>query len=671
MVFLVLLSSSLGAPAVYRPGAYQEAAAGAAAEFAVPEALLHALAYEASRFNPEIVSEWGGYGMFDLRESDQDPSLEHAAALLEVDPNRMAADWRLQVRGAAAILADQARLASPDGALPATDDLLAWWDAARAFSGRQEPVLQDLYATYLFEVLRDGVIEDTRWGRVVIAPHALDLSTYAPVPPPSATDSALAAQYYAACSSNYSDYSRGAGDIDMVVIHTVQGSYSGCYSWFANCSASASAHYVVRSSDGQITQMVREADVAWHAGHWDTNYRSIGIEHEGYVEDPGTWYTSALYTSSAALTADIASRQGVSLSRSYVIGHNEVPGCPYGSGGGASCHTDPGDGWDWDSYMALVNGETGTAGGELVGVVADSDIYNGARLAGASVWIAETGDTTTADSSGTYRFADLPFGHYTVHAAHPGYAEGTCTKDTSSAQDWCSIALYPESSGGTEDDTGTPNDGEDTAAPDTGELPGDPEGAGEDGPLLLPGNLVRADEVGGCASRPGPAPGAALLLAVAGLASAARRRKTVETVQVFAVPQTLCEVCECLADPDGRLVVRYTGSSPWRSIPSCCWPAPPGFRRSRNRRSSGWSTAESCRGGRTASPRAILRWRNRWKSRAPTSTRVRRPIRWAPTTPRSWPGRSRRRSTRSSTTEAAPGSTPTASPCTPPARAAR
>src|SRR5688572_29617828 len=73
----------------------------AAEEFGVPKALLMALAWEASHFDPDVVSAWGGYGMFDLREGDLDPSLEHASALLEVDPDAMIADWRLQVRGAA------------------------------------------------------------------------------------------------------------------------------------------------------------------------------------------------------------------------------------------------------------------------------------------------------------------------------------------------------------------------------------------------------------------------------------------------------------------------------------------------------------------------------------------------------------------------------------------
>jgi hypothetical protein len=521
---LLLLASAFAAP-VLRPAIdpLDLAFTAAAAEYGVPRPVLMAIGFEATRWNPDVVSEWGGYGMFDLREGDQDPSLEHAAALLEVDPNRVATEWQLSVRGTAAILADQAR-STHGGTLPAQDDLLAWWDAVRAFSGRQEPALQDLNATYIFEVVRDGAEETTRWGRVRIEPHDLDLSDLAPPPPPSSTDSSLASQFYAAASCNYSNYSRGSGDIDMVVIHTVQGSYSGCYSWFANCDAEASAHYVVRSSDGQITQMVSEGDVAWHAGDWDTNLRSVGIEHEGYVEDPGTWYTDAMYRSSAALTADIAARQGVSLDRSHIIGHYEVPGCASGSGGGSGCHTDPGSGWDWDYYMALVTGSGGVADGEIIGVVADSDIYNGPRLAGAQVWIAETGEAATTDGDGMYRFEDIPFGTYTMHATAAGYAEGTCTKTTTGSQEWCSIALLPASGGGGTDtgpdtppvtDTGTTDEG----SGDTAGL-----GPGSEARHALPGEKVLGDDVSGCGCVASSPRSAGALLAFFALPLVLRRR---------------------------------------------------------------------------------------------------------------------------------------------------
>ena len=51
-------------------------------------------------------------------------------------------------------------------------------------------------------------------------------------------------------------------EVSAVVIHYTEGSYAGCISWFKNCDAEVSAHYVIRSADGQITQMVLEKDKA-------------------------------------------------------------------------------------------------------------------------------------------------------------------------------------------------------------------------------------------------------------------------------------------------------------------------------------------------------------------------------------------------------------------------
>ena len=44
--------------------------------------------------------------------------------------------------------------------------------------------------------------------------------------------------------------------------------------------------------------MVPDEDIAWHAGYWPYNESSIGIEHEGFVDDPGN-YTSAMMAASA------------------------------------------------------------------------------------------------------------------------------------------------------------------------------------------------------------------------------------------------------------------------------------------------------------------------------------------------------------------------------------
>ena len=127
--------------------------------------------------------------------------------------------------------------------------------------------------------------------------------------------------------------------IDMVVIHDIEGSYSSAIKAFQDPNRHGSAHYIVGYS-GQVWQMVLEKDIAWHAGNWDYNTRAIGIEHEGQAYIPGL-YTTAEYKASAKLLASICSRYGVTINRSHVIGHSEVPD-PFHPGlfGGDSHHTD-------------------------------------------------------------------------------------------------------------------------------------------------------------------------------------------------------------------------------------------------------------------------------------------------------------------------------------------
>jgi len=140
--------------------------------------------------------------------------------------------------------------------------------------------------------------------------------------------------------------------IDTIVIHDTEGGYAGTVSQFQDPSAGTSAHYVVRSSDGQVTQMVQDKDVAIHAGNKYTNMHAIGIENEGYAYQGATWYTESEYASTAALVKYIAAKYGIPLDRQHIIGHDEVPGPidSYVSG----MHWDPGPYWDWNHFMSLV-----------------------------------------------------------------------------------------------------------------------------------------------------------------------------------------------------------------------------------------------------------------------------------------------------------------------------
>ncbi|GAB5417466.1 MAG: hypothetical protein Crog4KO_30480 [Crocinitomicaceae bacterium] len=154
--------------------------------------------------------------------------------------------------------------------------------------------------------------------------------------------------------------SRNGVPVSAITIHTIQGTYAGAISWSQNCASNVSFHYVIRSSDGQVTQMVFEEDKGWHVG--SENPYTIGYEHEGYVSDP-IWYTDAMYNSSADLSRDIInSGYGISGLRTYFGPSSSTTdllgGCTKIKGHqhfANQTHTDPGINWDWERYYQLIN----------------------------------------------------------------------------------------------------------------------------------------------------------------------------------------------------------------------------------------------------------------------------------------------------------------------------
>ena len=174
------------------------------------------------------------------------------------------------------------------------------------------------------------------------------------------------AQRAPADSSNYTTSNREANGLKVrwIVVHDIEGTEASCISWFQNPAAEASSHYVI-GYDGTVHQMVPEKDIAWHAGNWDYNQHSIGIEHAGFADSD--YFTDAEYRASAKLVAFLIRRYNITLVRptgiapadseesSGVIGHDQVPdpGSPQ-LGGGASHHYDPGRHWNWTSYLSLV-----------------------------------------------------------------------------------------------------------------------------------------------------------------------------------------------------------------------------------------------------------------------------------------------------------------------------
>jgi N-acetylmuramoyl-L-alanine amidase len=179
------------------------------------------------------------------------------------------------------------------------------------------------------------------------APSRPDRSRPARRPPRDGTTPYPTTHWSPASARNYTVSDRPTSyAVQMVVVHVTQETYTDTIALFQDPAHAASAHYVVRSADGYVGQCVAEKDIAWHAGNWDYNTRSIGIEHEGWVDRP-EYFTDALYHSSARLTAAVCDRYGIPKDREHIIGHVEVPG---------ATHTDPGPYWDWARYIRLVNG---------------------------------------------------------------------------------------------------------------------------------------------------------------------------------------------------------------------------------------------------------------------------------------------------------------------------
>ena len=303
----------------------QLAAGAAARSFGVPARILVAVAQvDAHGRMPAGATVDGGWGVMHLLSTSHENELGLAARLAHVAPSAARGSLAANVRAGAALLA---RLAAgkPRG-------LAAWRKPLARFGG-----------SLLFA---DEVL-----GRLGVraGPRALVRADY------------LRASWVAASPRNFERADRPfTSPITRIVIHTTEAPYAAAIRYFAHAGAVASANYVIRSSDGAITQMVREKDIAWHSGNRQYNATSIGIEHEAYVGDC-SWYTTAMYRSSARLVASLARKYGIPIDRAHIIGHDQVPDPLHAGFGGFAHHTDPGPCWNWGEYMRLIRADAGRA----------------------------------------------------------------------------------------------------------------------------------------------------------------------------------------------------------------------------------------------------------------------------------------------------------------------
>src|SRR5256884_481504 len=391
-VVAAILILAQASPASATPASsLQSAFASAASEFRVPQNVLLAVSYIVSRWETDTQpSAAGGYGPMELLDASSAPASDEkgaggkgvtpsggsvvrgiAAASAEsgVTPSEIKTSPPQNIRAGAALLAAYAR--DTVGATPT--DPGTWYGAVAKYSSSDEASVALGFADDVFAVMKKGAARTTTSGdTVALAPTKTspDTSTagsltlldrkHTGFDCPKTVQCRFIPAAYHQNSKDPGDYGnfdlarREADGLEVrfVVIHDAETDYQTTIKIFQDSLNYVSAHYVVRSSDGQITQMVDAKNVAWHAGNWNVNMHAIGYEHEGFAIQGTTWYTEAMYQASAALTKHLAAEYGIALDRAHIIGHDDIPGPPAGFVRGM--HWDPGPFWNWARYMALL-----------------------------------------------------------------------------------------------------------------------------------------------------------------------------------------------------------------------------------------------------------------------------------------------------------------------------
>ncbi|WP_225821524.1 N-acetylmuramoyl-L-alanine amidase [Streptomyces naphthomycinicus] len=390
----------------------QDAFTDAAREFQVPRSVLMSVSYTQTRWDshPGAPSVAGGFGPMHLVDAERVPArapatgtrppdngrsrpqtgaagsltadpaspsarhavqpadLQHAARLIQAPTERLRTDAVANVRGGAALLAaTQRQLGKPLSANPAD-----WWETVARYPGTRDVTSAAAYADDVFALIRKGAHRTTAEGQEVTLPATPGVQQHPRTPrlqgPQRSKEVECPAELacdwlgapYVEIETEDSDTDYGNHDlgdrprdqpIEYIVIHDTEAELPSMFQTVQTPTES-SWHYSIRSSDGHVTQHVKTKDEAWHSGSQFVNARSIGIEHEGFLTQPGTWYTERMYQASAHLVRYLAKKYGIPLDRQHIFGHDNVPAPTADSI--PDMHDDPGPFWDWRHYFDLL-----------------------------------------------------------------------------------------------------------------------------------------------------------------------------------------------------------------------------------------------------------------------------------------------------------------------------
>ncbi|MFB7539710.1 N-acetylmuramoyl-L-alanine amidase [Streptomyces zaomyceticus] len=328
-------------------------------------------------------------------------TLDKAAELIDSSTDSVQNDTAASIRAGAALLADYQKQAGAE----LSDEPGDWYPAVARYGQSSDRKGADLFAKRVFESVKKGERALTLDGEQVALPADPSVEPVKPsnVPLAASFASTTAAALpecpvglncdvkltvpNAAGRKNYTagDRPNQGVDIRQIVIHDTEGPYQSSLDVLTDPTWGGSAHYLIKASDGLVTQMLENKNLAWHAGNWTHNMHSIGVEHEGFAIKEGSWYTEPQYRSSAQLVKYLATTYDVAIDREHIIGHDEV--ALQTDAGLADLHWDGGPYWDWNYYMSLLGapqGDKGAGGllqaGQVVRVVPPFTTENQPKL---------------------------------------------------------------------------------------------------------------------------------------------------------------------------------------------------------------------------------------------------------------------------------------------------
>ena len=393
----------------------------------VPVDLLKAVSYVETRWEMvagevEHEGEASGLGVMNLRPD----MVARGATLAGLGTDELALDAGANIHAAAYLLAEEAAAQGVGG-----NDLMDWAPVVAAWSGITDDEAQGAYVfDGVYRVLRTGVREQAESGELIAnLPAHRELPAFVVG---GGTYNVGTADYLDAIwrpSPNFGARPSGTA-ISMIVIHSCEGNYAGCWGWLRQTRAQASSHYVINESGSEVTQLVREASRAWHVSAnyecaraggaqcgkngTSVNNFAVGIEHAGFGSQ-ATW-ANGLIETSARLTCNIAKDQGVPRDRNHIVSHGQLQ--PWD-------RSDPGRNWPWAHYIDRVrelcgdNGGGGGGGGgtpppATTAIIVDS---NNANNNAAVARIELTGTWNSASATPGYYGSGYWWGDTTASAA--------------------------------------------------------------------------------------------------------------------------------------------------------------------------------------------------------------------------------------------------------------